>query len=63
MLKARILPLGVLPYDAKIDIVMAGLITRDVLDQDDGRVDVQLLSQGYVERLMTGTFDWSVENA
>lgn len=49
VLQARILALGVLTDDAKIDILVTSLVAGDVLDQGDGGVDVQFLAEGDVE--------------
>lgn len=62
VLEARVLALGVLTDDAKVDILVAGLVTGDVLDQDNGRVNVELLAEGDVERLVAGALDGSVED-
>ena len=41
---------------------MAGLVARDVLDEDNGCVDVELLTKGDVEGLVTGALDRGVED-
>lgn len=35
MFQAGILALGILTYNAKIYVVMPGLVTRDIFDQDN----------------------------
>jgi hypothetical protein len=62
VLKTGVFSLGVLTNDAEIDILVASLVTGNVLDQRDRGVDVQLLTKGDVERLVTRTLDGSVEN-
>lgn len=60
--KTRIFSLGVFTNDAEIDIFMACLVARDVLYEDDGRKDVELLAQSNVERLMAGAFHRSEQD-
>jgi hypothetical protein len=62
VLKARVLSLSVLTDDAQVDIVVAGLVARDVLDEDNRGVDVKLLSERNVERLVAGALDGRVED-
>jgi hypothetical protein len=62
VLKTGVFTLGVLTDDAKVDVLVAGLVTWDVLDEDDGSVDVELLAEGDVEGLVTGTLDWGVKD-
>lgn len=62
VLEARVLALGVLTDDAKVDVLVAGLVAGDVLDQDNGGVDVELLTKGDVERLVAGALDGSVQD-
>lgn len=62
VLQAGVLSLGVLTDDAEVDIVVSRLVARDVLDQNDRGVDVELLAQSNVERLVTGTLDRGVQN-
>jgi hypothetical protein len=52
VLETGVLSLGVLTDDAEVDVLVASLVTGDVLDQRDGGVDVQLLTQGDVEGLV-----------
>lgn len=62
VLEAGVLTLGVLTDDAEVDVLVAGLVTGNVLDQRDGGVDVQLLTQGNVEGLVARALNGSVEN-
>lgn len=62
MLKARVLTFGVLTHNAEIDIVVPCLQTWNVLDQNHRGVNVELLTEGHVERLVTGPLDRCVQN-
>lgn len=62
VLEARVLALGVLTDNAKVDVLVAGLVAGDVLNQDNGGVDVELLTEGDVERLVAGALDRSVQD-
>lgn len=62
VLEARVLALSVLTDDAQIDVLVAGLVAGDVLDQADGGVDIQLLSHGDVEALVARSADGSVQD-
>lgn len=62
MLEARVFTLGVLTNDTEVDILVAGLVTRNVLDENNGCVDVELLTKGDIERLMTRALNWGVED-
>jgi hypothetical protein len=62
VLETGVLSFGVLTNDAEVDILVASLITGDVLDQRDGGVDVQLLTEGDVEGLVARSLDGSVED-
>ena len=62
MLETRVLALGVLTDDAKVDILVARLVARDVLEEDDGSVDVELLAESDVEGAVAGALDGSVED-
>ena len=62
VLQARVFTLGVLTDDAQVDVLVAGVVAGDVLDQDDGGVDVELLAEGDVERLVAGALDGGVED-
>lgn len=44
VLQARIFTLGVLSNDAQIHIVMTRFVARDILDEDNGRIDIKLLA-------------------
>jgi hypothetical protein len=54
VLEARVFALGVLADDAQVDILVSGLVSGNVLDQDDGGVDIEFLSQRDVEGLVAG---------
>ena len=60
MLEARVFSLGIFSDNAKVDIVMTGFVAGNVLDEDDGSVNIEFLSQGNVEGLMAGSLDWCV---
>jgi hypothetical protein len=62
VLKTRVLTLGVLSDDAQVDVLVAGLVAGDVLDQADAGVDVELLSHGDVEALVAGSADGGVKD-
>lgn len=62
VLETTVFTLGVLTDNAEIDILVAGLEAGDVLDQGDGGVDVELLTEGDVERRVTRPADRSVED-
>lgn len=62
VLETGVLALGVLTDDAEVDVLVTGLVAGDVLDEDDGSVDVELLTEGDVERLVAGTLDGGVED-
>jgi hypothetical protein len=63
VLEARILALSVLSDNAEVDIIVAGLVARDILDKDNGSVDIKLLSHSYVERLVAGSFNRCVQDS
>jgi len=63
VLETGVFTLGVLTDDAEIDVLVAGLETRNVLDQCDRGVDVEFLTHGDVETLVAGAADGSVEDA
>jgi len=63
VLEAGVLALRVLTDDGEVDVLVAGLVTGDVLDKDDGCVDVELLAQGNVEGLVSGALDGRVQDA
>ena len=62
VLEAGVFTLGVLADDAHIDVLVAGLVTGHVLDHDNGRVNVELLTESNVEGLVTGALQGSVED-
>jgi hypothetical protein len=62
VLKTRVLSLGVFTDDAEVDVLVARLVARDVLEEDDGGVDVELLTEGDVEGAVAGSLDGSVED-
>jgi hypothetical protein len=62
VLETRILTLGVLSDDAQVDVLVAGLVAGDVLDQADAGVDIELLSHGDVETLVAGSADGGVKD-
>lgn len=62
VLETGVLTLGVLTDDAKVDVLVAGVVTGDVLDQGDGGVNVQLLTESDVEGLVAGALDGSVKD-
>lgn len=62
VLETRVLTLGVLSDDAQVDVLVAGLVAGDVLDQADAGVDIELLSHGDVETLVAGSADGSVKD-
>tara|TARA_R110002003_G_scaffold97_20_gene7909 strand:- start:1360 stop:2286 length:927 start_codon:yes stop_codon:yes gene_type:complete len=63
VLETRVLALGVLSDDAEVDVLVARLVAGDVLEEDDGCVDVELLAESDVERTMAGSLDGSVQDA
>lgn len=63
VLEARVLALGVLTDDAQVDVLVAGLVAGDVLDEGDGGVNVELLAHGDVEALVAGAADGGVQDA
>lgn len=62
VLEARVLTLSVLTDDAQVDVLVAGLVAGDVLDQGDRGVDVQLLTESDVEGLVARSLDGSVQD-
>lgn len=62
VLETGVLALRVLTDDAEIDVVVAGLVARDVLDQDDRGVDIEFLTEGDVEGLVAGALDGGVKD-
>ena len=62
VLETRVFTLGVLTDDAEVDVLVACLVTRDVLEEDDGSVDVELLTEGNVEGTVAGSLDGGVQD-
>lgn len=62
VLETRVLTLGVLTDDAHVDVLVAGLVAGNVLDQADAGVDVELLTHGDVEALVAGAADGGVQD-
>lgn len=62
MLQARVFTLGVLTDDAEVDVLVAGVVAGDVLDQDDGGVDIELLTQSDVEGLVAGALNGGMQD-
>jgi hypothetical protein len=62
VLETRVLSLGVLADDAEVDVLVARFVARDVLEEDDGGVDVELLTERDVEGAVAGSLDGSVED-
>ena len=63
MFEAGILSFGVLANNAEIHVFVSCAISGNVLDQDNGCIDVQFLSKSNVERVMARAFDRCVEDA
>lgn len=59
VLETRVLALGVLTDDAEIDVLVAGLVAGNVLEEDDRGV-MSLLAEGNVERAVAGALDGGV---
>jgi hypothetical protein len=62
VLETRVLALGVLTDDAEVDVLVARLVAGDVLEEDNGGVDVELLAEGDVEGAVAGALDGRVED-
>ena len=62
MLKTRVLALGVLTDDAKVNVLVACLIAGDILEEDDRGIDVEFLTEGDVEGAVAGALDGGVED-
>lgn len=62
VLETRVLALGVLTDDAEVDVLVARLVAGNVLQQDDGGVDVEFLTESDVERAVAGSLDGSVQD-
>jgi hypothetical protein len=62
VLETRVLALGVLTDNAQIDILVTSLVARDVLDEGDRGVDVELLTHSDVEGRVARAVHGSVED-
>jgi hypothetical protein len=62
VLEARVLALGVLTDDAEVDVLVARLVAGDVLEEDNGGVDVELLTESDVEGAVARSLDGRVED-
>lgn len=62
VLQTRVLALGVLTDNADVDVLVARLVAGDILDKHDGSVDIELLAESDVERLVAGALDGRVED-
>ena len=62
VLETRVLALGVLTDDAEVDVLVACLVARDVLEEDDRSVDVELLAKSDVEGAVAGALNGGVED-
>lgn len=63
VLEARVLTLGVLTDDGKVNSLVAGGVARDVFAEDQGGVHVQILANGDVEGRVAGGGGGSVEDS
>ena len=62
VLETGVFTLGVLTDNAEVDVLVARLVAGDVLEEDDGGVDVELLTESNVEGTVAGALDGSVED-
>jgi len=62
VLETRVLALGVLTDDAEVDVLVAGLVAGDVLEEDDRGVDIELLAKSDVEGAVAGALDGGVQD-
>jgi len=62
VLESRVFTLGVFTNDAKVNVLVAGLVAGNVLDEDNRGVNVELLAQSDVEGLVTRALDRSVQD-
>lgn len=62
MLETRVLALSVLTDDSKVDVRMSSSQSRQRLADNDGSVDVKLLSHSDVPRVVTALVDRGVKN-
>jgi hypothetical protein len=62
VLEARVLSLGVLTDDAEVDVLVARLVAGDVLEEDNGGIDVEFLTESDVEGAVTRALDGRVKD-
>lgn len=62
VLETRVLALGVLTNNAEVDVLVARLVAGDVLEEDNGSVDVEFLAESDVEGAVTRSLDGSVKD-
>jgi hypothetical protein len=60
VLETRVFTFCVFTDDAEVDVLVAGLVAGNVLDEDDVGVNVELLTKSDIERDVTGACDWCV---
>lgn len=60
--ETRVFTFGVLTDNAKINILVTGLVAGDVLDEDDRGENIELLTESNVERLVAGALNWGKED-
>lgn len=53
MFEAGVFPFSVFTDDAEVNVVVPGVVSWYVLDEDYRGVDVEFLSEGNVERLVS----------
>ena len=63
MLEARVFTFGILADDGKVDILVAAIEARQVLDERNRRVNIQVLSHGHIKRRLSKLVDWRIQNA
>jgi hypothetical protein len=62
VLKARVFALSVLTNDAKVDIVVTGLVTRNILDENNGGENVEFLTESNIEGLVARALNGGEKN-
>jgi hypothetical protein len=62
VLKARVFTLSVLTNDAKVDIVVTGLVTRNILDENNGGENVEFLTESNIEGLVARALNGGEKN-
>lgn len=62
VLQTGVLSLGVLTDDAEVDVLVTGLVSGDVLDENNGGEDIEFLTESDVEGLVTGALDGGEED-